>query len=102
MHPELQFGTPDFARMRVPASLCPRTGLSRSAYDKLVRPQPSNDFRPPVKSKLLKQQGGRLIRLVDYRSLLDYLRSLPDGTDPENIVASDAKRTKAETPALSK
>jgi hypothetical protein len=102
MHPDLQFGTPDFVRMPEPGTLCPRTGLAHSAYDKLCRPQPWNEFRPPVKSKLLKQQGGRLIRLVDYRSLLDFLRSLPDGMDPENTVASNAKRAKAETAALTK
>jgi hypothetical protein len=102
MHPDIQFGTPDFVRMPVTGELCSRTGLTRSAYDQLVRPQPSNDYRPPVKSKLLKQKGGRLIRLVDYRSLLDYLRNLPDGGDPENIVASNAKRAKAETAAAIK
>jgi hypothetical protein len=65
-------------------------------FDLLTRPQVRNDFRPPVKSRLLKQRGQRLIRLVDYQSLLDYLHGLPDGADPGNIVASNANRAKAE------
>ena len=48
--------------------------------DKLVRPQVSNDFKPPVKSKIYRQSGViPKVRLVDYASLRTYLDSLPDG-----------------------
>jgi hypothetical protein len=93
----LQTQTPDFIRMPTPGEVDPRTGLNRSIIDLLVRPQERNEYRPPVKSRLLKQRGQRLIRLVDYQSLLDYLHGLPDGADPANIVASNANRAKAET-----
>jgi hypothetical protein len=82
--------------------VCSRTGLNRTVFDLLVRPQARNNYKPPVKSRLLKQHGQRLIRLVDYASLLDYLHSLPDGADPANIVASNANRAKAETAAATK
>jgi hypothetical protein len=98
----LQTQTPDFVRMPSPGEVDPRTGLNRTIFDLLVRPQPRNNFKPPVKSRLLKQHGQRLIRLVDYQSLLDFLHSLPDGADPENIVASNANRAKAETAAATK
>jgi hypothetical protein len=49
--------------------------------DSLVRAQPSNNYRPPVRSKILQQSGEkRGIRLIDYRSLRVYLNGLPDGS----------------------
>lgn len=52
--------------------------------DKLVRAQAINDFRPPVKSKVLKLAGDkRGIVLINYRSLLDFLDSLPSGQEKE-------------------
>ncbi len=56
--------------------------------DLLVRPQEANDYKPPVASRCLRQNGeGRPIRLVSFRSLLAYLNSLPDGSDPANTVS---------------
>ena len=58
----------------------PHSGLARSTLDIFVRPQAINDYNPPVRSKLLHQTGTTAkIRLIDYRSLKEYLNSLPDG-----------------------
>jgi hypothetical protein len=47
--------------------------------DKLVRPQPCNNFDPPVESRILKMQGQkRGIRLISYSSLTKHLAALPD------------------------
>jgi hypothetical protein len=46
--------------------------------DQLVRPQSCNNFNPPVVSRILRAKGQkRGIRLIDYRSLVEYLNSLP-------------------------
>jgi hypothetical protein len=72
---------PDPLYIRMPRSPahCPYTSLARSTLDLLVRPQAMNDWNPPVKSKLMRQTGGKpKIRLINYRSLKEYLESLPD------------------------
>ena len=75
-----RFGSPNMAGIqpewiRLPKSgtLCPHTGLSRSAMNGLILGK-----APKVKSKVFKQDGkGRGIRLVNYRSLLDYIDQCP-------------------------
>jgi hypothetical protein len=60
---------PDWIRLPRNGTVCPHSGLNRSAMDKLVRAQELNGFRPPVKSKTLKLAGDkRGIVLVNYRS----------------------------------
>jgi hypothetical protein len=66
---------------------CPYTGLPRTALDLLTRPQPKNNFQPPVKSKLVRQTGTRPIRLVDFESLMAYLSAQPDGDKRSTEVA---------------
>ena len=59
----------------------PSTGLTRTALDQLTRPQPINDFRPPVKSKIFKMTGQKSgVKLIDFRSLRIYLDGLPDAS----------------------
>jgi hypothetical protein len=85
--PKIDDLTPDFIRLPPYGQREPRTGLSRSALDQLIRPQECNEWKPPVNSKLFSQAGGqRPIRLVDFKSLLRYLHSLPSGADRANIV----------------
>lgn len=82
-----QLGLVEPAYIRLPrfGQKCPFTGLSRSALDLLTRAQPLNNFRPPVRSKLLKQTGRNSgIKLIDYRSLRIYLDGLPDGSKVVN------------------
>jgi hypothetical protein len=72
---------PAYIRLPKSGNADPHTGLSRSALDLLIRPQPGNDFRPPVKSKMLKMTGDkRGIVLIDFRSLRIYLDGLPAGS----------------------
>lgn len=71
--------SPVYIRLPKSGTLCPYTGLTRSALDLLTRPQPFNNFKPPVKSKIFKQTGDKTgRRLIDFRSLRKYLDSLPD------------------------
>jgi hypothetical protein len=85
--PKIDDLTPDFIRLPSYGQREPRTQLTRTALDQLTRPQECNDWKPPVASRLFSQGGGRRpIRLVDFKSLLRYLHSLPDGGRKENIV----------------
>lgn len=53
---------------------CPWTGLTRSALNDLVLPNKANNFKAPVKSRLLKAKGAaRGIRLISFASLKDHL-----------------------------
>ena len=58
--------------------------LSYNTLDRLVRPQACNDFKPPVKSKVVKVRGNRDSRrgavLIELKSLLAYLRQAPGPT----------------------
>ena len=66
--------TPEWIRLPKPRSRCFWSGLSRTGMNRLVMPGEHNGFSPPVKSKVLRQNGKRRgIRLVHYRSLMDFL-----------------------------
>jgi hypothetical protein len=79
--------SPDFIRMPAPGKKCPYTGLSRYALDELVRPQVVNGFRPPVESRIMQKGfSRRVVRLVSYQSLMDYLTSLPTEARPPTEV----------------
>jgi len=70
---------PEFVRLPRAGDPCPHTGLSRTALNALILPTPGNGFRPPVKSKVLRQPGSlRGIRLISYDSLIAYLHSLAE------------------------
>ncbi|MEO7412397.1 MAG: hypothetical protein ABIZ81_03490 [Opitutaceae bacterium] len=68
---------PEWLRLPAPGKRCPHTGLSRSTLNELVVSGPFNDYKPPVKSVVLRKRGAlRGIRLINYDSLMDYLDSL--------------------------
>jgi len=70
---------PEFVRLPKAGEFCPHCGLSRSALYRLVRPVPENDYKPPVKSVIVRQRGAtRGSVLISYNSLLLYLNSLFD------------------------
>lgn len=70
---------PEFVRLPKPGQLCPFSALTRSKLNELVLPNALNHHRPPVKSICLRQQGATTgIRLVVFRSLLDYLHKQGD------------------------
>ena len=65
---------PEFIRLPKTATLCPYSGLTRSKLNELVLACPANDHKPPVKSVCLRQRGAvKGVRLIVYRSLMDYL-----------------------------
>jgi len=73
----------------------PYSGLSRTWLDLLTRPQPGNNFDPPVQSHILAVKGaGRGVRLINVRSLLDYVSSL-SGEQPGRKKKMGAKRGRA-------
>jgi hypothetical protein len=75
---------PEFIRLPKAATLCAHTGLSRSIMNELILPCEANNRKPPVRSILLRKPGNiGGVRLVDYRSLVDFLRSLENQT-PES------------------
>ena len=76
--PQVYKPIPEFIRLPRSGSACPYCGLSRSALDLITRAQESNGFKPPVESKIFKQTGQKKgIRLISYKSLMRYLKSLP-------------------------
>jgi hypothetical protein len=65
---------------------CPYSSLPRTALDLITRPQPANNFDPPVISKVFRPAGSRSgIRLIDLASLLAYLDSLPAARPEKSI-----------------
>jgi hypothetical protein len=72
------FSRPIFVRLPKPGGRCPFSGLSRSALVNLCVPNKANDFHAPVKSVELKfkKHAKRGARLIDYESLMTYLRGL--------------------------
>ena len=67
---------PEFIRLPKAGHLCPFTGLSRTTLNELVMPMKKNDRRPPVHSISMRQRGRmRGVRLIDYDSLVHYLRT---------------------------
>jgi hypothetical protein len=75
-------GKPEYIRLPRSGESCPFCHLSRSALDAVTRPQESNNFKPPVASKILKQPNTRRgIRLINYASLMAYLDGLSSNPD---------------------
>jgi hypothetical protein len=68
---------PEYVRYPKPGTRCALTGLTRSTLAEFVVPSEHNDFKPPVKSLVVKKRGAtRGIRLINYDSLLDHLKTL--------------------------
>ena len=67
---------PVYLRLPREGARCPFTDLPRSTLKDLCVPTKANNFRPPVKSISLKKSkyAKRGIRLIDYASLMKYLR----------------------------
>ena len=66
----------EFLRLPRTGTLCPITGLSRSKMNELVLPCRNNDFKPPVRSVVLRQKGRiKGVRLIVFKSLFEYLHS---------------------------
>lgn len=71
-------GRSNWIRLPRVGSRCPVSGLSRSSLATLVRPEPRNQFNPPVEARVLKRRGAaRGIVLINQESLLAYISDLP-------------------------
>jgi hypothetical protein len=70
---------PEYIRLPQPGARDALTGLSRSTLGELTVPGPANNFKPPVKSLVIKKRGAsRGIRLINYDSLIDHLKKLEE------------------------
>lgn len=68
---------PEWVRLPAPGARCRHTGLSRTTLNELAIPSAANDWKPPVKSVVVKKRGAmRGIRLLSYDSLMGHLQSL--------------------------
>jgi hypothetical protein len=55
---------------------CPYSGLTRSYMNYITLPNKTNNFNPPVVSRVIKApQARRGIKLIEYESLMNFLRS---------------------------
>jgi len=68
---------PVYLRLPREGARCPYTDLPRSTLKDLCIPTRANRFKPPVKSISLRKSkyAKRGIRLIDFNSLMRYLRS---------------------------
>ena len=70
---------PEFLRLPPPGQQCPWSDLSRSGLNGLILPTAENNFKPPVRSFVLRKKGAKTgIRLIDYASLSSYIRDHED------------------------
>jgi len=52
----------------------PHFGMTRSALNALILPTKENEFKPPVRSFVLRRKGARTgIRLIDFQSLREFI-----------------------------
>lgn len=65
---------PEYIRLPRAGDRDPIFGLSRAYLNLLVLPCQANDFRPPVKSSVLRKRGAKTgVRLVNVDSLREYI-----------------------------
>lgn len=68
-----------YCRLPRKGERCQFSGLSREALSNLIYPREVNNHKPPVESKSIALVKGqtRTTRLIDYRSLMEFI----DGHD---------------------
>jgi len=70
---------PEYVRLPPPGKLDPFFGLTRSYLNLLILPSKENDFRPPVRSSVLRQPNAKTgVRLVNVASLRTYVKNQTD------------------------
>jgi hypothetical protein len=70
---------PEYVRLPPPGKLDPLFGLTRSYLNLLILPSKENDFRPPVRSSVLRQPNAKTgVRLVNVASLRAYVKNQTD------------------------
>lgn len=81
---ELTTDKPLYLRLPKAGRRCPYTGLSRSTINELILPTAENNFKPPVRSLVLRKKGAsRGCRLVSFESLTVFLDRLADEANSE-------------------
>jgi hypothetical protein len=71
--------TPTYIRLPKSGQLCPYSGLRRSFLNFLTLPSKTNNWNPPVDSRVIKKDGTRRgVKLISYSSLIKFLNSQPD------------------------
>lgn len=89
---------PEFIRPPRPGALCPFTGLSRGKLNQFVLPCVENGYCPPVKSVSLRKPGSlKGVRLIDYASLISYLRAFTNEGAAGNQVGCSARHNKRQS-----
>ena len=79
--------TREFLRLPPVGQRCPITGMSRAALNAWILPTPANNFKPPVKSFVIRQPGAKTgIRVISYQSLREWILKHADAaqTSVEN------------------
>jgi hypothetical protein len=67
---------PEYMRLPKAGERDPIFGLSRSCLNQLILPCLANDFRPPVRSSVLRRPGAKTgVRLILVESLRAYIQS---------------------------
>ena len=66
---------PEFMRLPKYKERDPFFGLTRGTLNQLILPCKTNNYRPPVRSCVLRKRGARTgVRLIDIASLREYIR----------------------------
>jgi hypothetical protein len=74
---------PEFIRLPRDGERDPVFGLSRGFLNTLVLACKANGYQPAVKSCVLRRRGARTgVRLINLKSLREYVYSQAAGTDP--------------------
>ncbi len=79
-----------FLRLPPPGQLCPITGLSRAYLNGLILETAQNNFKPPVRSFVLKGRPDckRGVRLVEAEDLFRFIREHPASPCQESSKAA--------------
>jgi hypothetical protein len=82
---------PEFIRLPKTGARDPLFSLTRSALNDLILPTKANDFKPPVRSVVLRKRGAKTgIRLIEVASLRKYLRDHYD-VAPSQVLSGGSR-----------
>jgi hypothetical protein len=94
-----QIAAQEYVRLPPPGEHDPVFGLTRSYLNLLILPSKENDFRPPVRSSVLRQLHAKTgVRLVNVASLRAYLQHQFQASEAQPAVVAEAARL-SELPA---
>jgi hypothetical protein len=86
---------PEYIRLPKPRERDPIFGLSRSYLNVLILPSDENNYRPPVRSAVLRRKGARTgVRLINVQSLREFIQR----QEELNQAAEPAPATQPERP----